>query len=164
MKYIIITLTITLLLTSCADKNAFDKFNMQKDQELSADSLQSSKIKRSQDIDGLISAVYLNNIYPDIYNEHEYFYVYIYQKDKKEMYNPNTQDDIELTMKLNSKLPVKIKELSAINKFSHLTSVQSKWQRYFLVAFGKEDEDELNLILESGQSSSDALNYQKVKQ
>jgi len=164
MKYILIILTITLSLTSCADKNAFDKFNMQQDQELSADSLQSSKVKNGKNIEGLISAVYLNHVYPNIYNEHEYFYIYIYQKDKKEMYNPNTQNEIELTIKLNSKLPLKVKKLSSKNKFSHLTSAKSKWQRYFLIAFDKDDKDILNLVLESGQSSSDALSYQKVKQ
>ena len=164
MKSFLIFLYILLIFSGCADKNAFDKFNMQQDQELSADSLQSSKIKNSDDIDGIVSAIYLNRIYPDIYSGHEYFYLYFYQKDKKEMYDPNTQNEIELTIKLNSKLPIKVKELSSKNKFSHLTSTNSKWQRYFLIAFEKEDENELSLVLESGQSSSDVLSYQKVKQ
>jgi hypothetical protein len=77
------------------------------------------------------------------------------------MYNPNTLEDIKLTMKLNGKLPVKIKKLDARNKFSHLASVESEWNRYFLVAFEEEKENEISLVLETDQSSSDALIYQK---
>jgi hypothetical protein len=96
-----------------------------------------------------------------VYNTNEYFYVYLYLKDEKEMYNPNTLDEIKLTMRLNGKLPVKIKKLDAKNKFSHLASVNSEWRRYFLVAFEREDKSEINLVLETDQSSSDALTYQK---
>jgi len=164
MKYILIILTFAIIFAGCAEKNAFTKFNMLPDQELSAASLQSSKIKIDDKIDGIVSAIYLNKVYPDIYNKNEYFYVYLYLKDGKEMFNPNTLDEIRLTMKLNNKLPVKIKKLSYENKFSHLTSVHSQWRRYFLVAFEEEKESELSLVLESGQSSSDALVYQKDEQ
>jgi len=161
MKSFYIVLTFAIIFTACADKNAFDKFNMLKEQELSATSLQSSKIKRANNIEGTISALYLNAVYPKRYNNNEYFYVYIFQKDKKEMFNPNKLDEIKLTLRLNDKLPIKVKELSNDNQFSHLTSVRSEWQRYFLIAFQKEESNNLSLVLESGQSSSDLLVYQK---
>ncbi|MEA2091793.1 MAG: hypothetical protein U9O83_05470 [Campylobacterota bacterium] len=164
MRYILIILIFALISTGCAEKNAFSKFNMQTEQELSAASLQSSKIKTADKVDGIVSVIYLNKVYPDVYSKNEYFYVYLYLKDEKEMFNPNTLDEIKLTMKLNSKLPVKIKKLSHKNKFSHLVSVHSQWMRYFLVAFEEEEESELSLVLESGQSSSDALVYQKDEQ
>ena len=161
MRYILTILTFSLLFLGCADKNAFVKFKMLPDQELSADSLQSSKIKLGENVVGIVSSIYLNDIYPKVYNTNEYFYVYLYLKDGSKMYDPNTLDDIKLTLKLNNKLPIKIKLLDANNKFSHLASVRNDWNRYFLIAFEEEKENSLSLVLESGQSSSDSLEYQK---
>ena len=161
MRYILTILTFSLLFLGCAEKNAFTKFNMQEDQELSAASLQGAKVKMGENIDGIISAIYLNKVYPNVYTGNEYFYVYLYLKNGQEMYNPNTLDDIKLSMKLNGKLPVKIKQLDAKNKFSHLAFVKSPWRRYFLVAFEQTSTSTINLVLETDQSSSDALTYQK---
>jgi hypothetical protein len=161
MKYILTILTFSLLFIGCADKNAFSKFNMQVDQELSASSLQESKIKMGENVEGVFSAIYLNDVYPNVYTVNEYFYVYLYLKDKKEMYDTNTLDKIKLTMKLNGNLPVKIKKLDSNNKFSNLASVNSKWRKYYLVAFKREVKNKINLVLETDQSSSEALTYQK---
>ncbi|MCK9490451.1 MAG: hypothetical protein M0Q24_00040 [Sulfurimonas sp.] len=164
MKYIVSILSLFAfftLFTACADKNAFDKFNMQEDQELSAANLQSSKIKMLQNIDGIVTTIYLNKVYPKVFTNDEYFYVYLYLKDKKEMFDPKKLDDIELTMRLNSKLPIKIKKLEANNRFSHLTLVRNEWTLYYLVAFKQESENKLNLVLETDQSHSDVLVYQK---
>ncbi|WP_294964346.1 hypothetical protein [Sulfurimonas sp.] len=161
MKYILTILTFSLLFIGCADKNAFSKFNMQVDQELSASSLQESKIKMGENVEGVFSAIYLNDVYPNVYTVNEYFYVYLYLKDKKEMYDTNTLDKIKLTMKLNGNLPVKIKKLDSNNKFSHLVSVNSKWRKYYLVAFKREVKNKINLVLETDLSSSEELTYQK---
>ncbi|WP_373002127.1 hypothetical protein [Sulfurimonas sp.] len=161
MRYILTILTFSLLFMGCADKNAFSKFNMQPDQELSAASLQGSKIKMGKDVEGIFSAIYLNKVYPNVYTVNEYFYVYLYLKNGKKMHDTNTLDEIKLTMKLNDKLPVKVKKLDAKNQFSHLASVNSEWRRYYLIAFEREDKSEINLVLETDLSSSDALTYQK---
>ncbi|MDA3908734.1 MAG: hypothetical protein PF437_06570 [Sulfurimonas sp.] len=161
MKYLLTILTFSILFMGCADKNAFTKFNMQPYQELGAASLQGSKIKMGENIEGIFSAIYLNKVYPNVYTVNEYFYVYLYLKNDKKMHDTNTLDDIKLTMRLNGKLPVKIKKLDAKNQFSHLASVYSEWRRYYLVAFEKEDESSINLVLETDQSSSDELTYQK---
>lgn len=163
MKYFFLLTTFVLLFSGCSHNNAFSKFNMTKEQELSISSLQSSKIKLGEKVDGVFSAIYLNEVYPDAFNQNEYFYIYVYLKDKKKMYNPNSLDDIELVLKLNGKTPIKVKQLPNENQFSHLTSTKSKWNRYYLVAF-KELGKKLNLVLESGQSSSAVLKYQKDEQ
>ena len=161
MRFIATILTFSILFIGCADKNAFSKFKMQEDQELAANSLQGSKVKMGENVEGIFSAIYLNEVYPNVYSVNEYFYVSLYLKEKKEMYDTNTLDDIKLTMKLNGKLPVKIKKLESNNKFSHLASVKSKWRNYYLVAFEKEQTNKISLVLETDQSSSDALTYQK---
>ena len=151
MKSFFIILTFMILLAGCADKNAFSKFNMTTEQELSASSLQSSKVKFGEEIDGTFSAIYLNEVYPKVYYKDDYFFIYLYLKEKKE----------EWDLKLNSKSPIKIEQLSHANKFSHLIATKNEWNRYYLVTFKKDKENRLSLILENGQSSSAALMYQK---
>lgn len=164
MKSFFITVNILLILSGCATKNAFSKFDMSTEQELSASSLQSSKIVSGGKVGGVVSAIYLNEIYPNSFHQNEYFFVCLFLKNREEMYNPNSLDDIDLALKLNSKLPVKIKKLAPDNQFSHLLSMKNSWNSYYLVAFEKEEEKKLSLLLESGQSSSAALRYQKDEQ
>ena len=135
---------------------------MSKDQELSVSSLLSSKIKSDDgNTQGVVSAIYLNEIYPDSYNTNEYFFVYVFTKDKKQMHNPKEFDRLDLNLKLNGELPRKVKELPHDNQFSHLTFIKSKWNKYYLVAFNKQKKSSISLVLESDQSSSDRLVYQK---
>lgn len=164
MKVFLISVSILLMFTGCATKSAFSKFDMTPKQELSASSLQSNKIISGNKVDGVFSAIYLNEIYPDSFNQNEYFFVTIFLKNKQEMHDPNSLDDVNLVLKLNSKLPIKIKELAPTNQFSHLVSIQNSWSSYYLVAFEEDKEKKLNLVLESGQSSSAALRYQKDEQ
>jgi len=161
----LITFAILASLSGCSSKNAFTKFNMNKDQELSVSSLLSSKIKSKKDgkIDGVVSAIYLNEIYPDSYNNNEYFFVYLFLKNKKKMHDPKDFDKLDLSLRLNGELPIKIKQLENKNKFSHLTFIKSDWNRYYLVAFKKQNKTSISLVLESDQSFSDQLEYQKDK-
>lgn len=163
MRFIFTLVIITLFFSGCSHKNAFTNFNMNKDQELSTSSLQSSKVRLGKKVEGVFSAIYLNEVYPNSFNQYEYFFIYLYLKDEKVMHNPNSLDDIELTVKLNGELPVKIKELPNENQFSKLTTSKSAWKKYYLVAF-KEQKKKLNLVLESGRSSSAVLSYQKDQQ
>ncbi|MCK4974257.1 MAG: hypothetical protein KAR81_03310, partial [Sulfurimonas sp.] len=105
------------------------------------------------------SVIYLNEIYPKSFNGNEYFFVYTFIKEHKEMYDPKNPNQTDLKLKLNSKLPIKIQKLPKDNKFSHLASIKSSWNKYYLVAF--EQEETISLLLENGQSSSAELKYQK---
>lgn len=163
MKSLFILFIFLILFTGCSSKNAFDQFNMNKEQELSISSLQSSKItSKAGKVEGVFSTIYLNEVYPKSFNGDEYFFVYIFTKETKEMYDPKNPTDTDLRLKLNSKLPIKVQKLPKDNRFSHLVSVKSNWNKYYLVAF--KQEDTISLVLESGQSSSVALKYQKDEQ
>lgn len=161
MKNIFLFLTFLLLFTGCSQKNAFYAFDMDKTKELSASSLQSSKIiSQDGDISGIFSAIYLNDVYPETFNEHEYFFIFIYLKEAKELHN--TKDGIESSLKLtlNSKLPLKIKKLPKDNQFSHLIDTTNNWNTYYMVAF--ETADKINLSLSDEKSLSTAtLKYKK---
>ncbi len=153
-------LTVAALISSamiffsgCSHKNAFTKFNFDKEQELSASSIQSSKISLEGEVAGLASVIYLNDVYPKLYTKDEYFYISLYLKENKN----------DFSVKLNGKTPLKVDKLQSKNKFSHLSGKQSEWNRYYLVKFKKQGK-RLNLVLESGQSSSAVLKYRKDQQ
>lgn len=160
MKTFFIILTFLMLFTGCSKKNAFFEFKMDKVKELGISSLQSSKIiSKNGEVGGVFSAVYLNEVYPEAYNQNEYFFVFLFTKEAKAMYNPNKPTESDLKLKLNSKLPVKIEELPENNRFSHLVDTKNNWNRYYIVAF--EQSDIINLVLEDTNSSSTVLKYKK---
>lgn len=163
MKFFLILLSIAIINSGCSFKNGFSKFNMTKEQELSAESLQSSKITNSNGVQGIVSAIYLNKVYPKAFYKDEYFFVYYYIKEDKEMHNPNFFDNKQTMLLLNSKEPIKIKELPSDNQFSDLVSVRNKWSKYYLVAF-KESGNILNLVIKSQNSSSNTLTYVKKEE
>jgi len=163
MKSTFILAVLLITFSGCSHKNAFSNFQMSKEQELSASSFQSSKIKSGEQVDGIFSAIYLNEVYPKSFTQNEYFYIHLYLKEDREMYNPNSLDELKLKVKLNKNLPIKIKELERENQFSNLIKVENRWTKYYLVSFDKQDGN-LSLVLENDLSFSDALVYQKDEQ
>ena len=160
---ILITLFLVLFLSSCSHKNAFSEFDMNGSQELSITSLKRIKITKDTQTVGAFNAIYLNEVYPKIYNGDEYFFVYIYLKEMQEISDPNTKNDDKLILTLNDNRPIKLKILQAENRFSNLSSSKNKWNQYYLVSFATE-EKKLTLKLESDLSSSVSLSYQKDQQ
>jgi len=150
IKTFTIILTFLALFSGCASKNAFERFEMSEKQELSEDALVRSKIKYKEDVNGIISTIYLNFVSPQEYIDGEYFYVYMYLKNK----------NYESRFLLNDKEPIEIKELPPVNKFSTLTQIKNEWSKYYLVKFDKQ-EDKLNFVFENGPYSSDILKFEK---
>lgn len=152
MKFILIVFTFLLFLTGCSDKNAFYHFDMTKEQELGTANLKGKKILNLDgSTAGVISTVYLNPIYPDLYNDNEYFYVYMYL----------TKPKLDIDLKLNKMLPLSKERLNPNNNFTKLTSVQNNWTDYFLVTFAKDNNNTLNLSFENNQSLPAHLKYLK---
>ncbi|MDD5156975.1 hypothetical protein [Sulfurimonas sp.] len=160
MKYFFIISIFLLFFTGCSEKNAFVKFKMSKDEEQSVSSLQTSQIKfKNAEIAGVISAVYLNEIYPERFKEYDSFFVYIYMKDSKNTDSINPKINLEM----NEAIPKNITELSSNNEFTHLVDIKSSWNRYYLVEFEK-DCNTLNLTFDNGLSMSSVLKYIKGDQ
>lgn len=161
MKNIFLFLTFLLLFTGCSQKNAFFAFNMDKTKELSASSLQSSKIvSKNEDVRGVFSAIYLNEVYPETFNEHEYFFIFIYLKEAKKLQTAKDGLESYLKLTLNAKSPVKIKKLPKENQFSHLIDTTNDWNEYYIVAFEATDKINLSLIDEKSSASA-TLKYKK---
>ena len=150
MKTLWLTLTFLVLFSGCADKNAFSKFNMNEKEELGADSLLNSKVKKGQKVDGIVSVVYLNKVYPKKFTEDEVFYVNFYVKDKTQLFS----------FMLNQEKSLSVKKLEAENIYSYLTPLKTKWSKYYLVKF-KKQKDILNFVFHNGSFESDPLIFEK---
>ena len=150
MKIFLMFFIFGVIITGCSQKNAFTKFNMSKSQELGADSILSSKVQREDEVDGIVSVVYLNKVSPESFYRDEYFYLYYYVKNKES----------NVTFLLNDQEATSAEELPTSNKFSYLTSIETKWNKYYLLKF-KEQGDVLKLIFKSDDFVSNPLVFEK---
>jgi len=167
MKTFLLFFTILFFLTGCSSNNAFDLFKLDKDQERSISNLESAKIVTNDGfVSGIFSGIYLNEVYPNSFNDGENFFIYIYLKKEEKLYDPKELIKTNLTLKLNGKFAVKLKKLPKENEFSHLVSIKSSWNKYYLVTFltAKKRDLSLSLELESDPSSSAELKYLKAEQ
>ena len=153
MKYFLITLTFLLFMSGCSYQNAFSKFNMTKEEELLAANTQSSKIESKEKIEGVFTAIYLNNVYKESFTKDENFLIAVYMKDPETTYDFKLNKHPSLTMK-------KIKKLEEFNEFTTLMKTKEKWNEYYLVVF-ESMEKELHLSIEKESSFSSELLYLK---
>ena len=149
MKFLLFTLITLILSSGCATKNAFTKLGLEESEEKAIENTRCAKIVSKDVVGGIFSAIYLNNIYQELEKEHALFYISIYIKEKGNDFN----------VTLNDELPVNIKKLSQINKYSHLLSNKNEWNQNYLVTFKNPVDSKLNLLIDSGQYSSGPLSY-----
>jgi len=146
-------LILSLILGGCTRRhNAFERFNISAKKELTEESIQTVKIKKGTTTNGILNVVYLNKVFPDLYKDNEYFYVYYYLKDKNET----------VSLFLNNKPSLLLEELPADNNFSKLTSFDAPWSKYYLVGFKKEGNI-LNFTLQTNKAASATLQFIKDK-
>jgi hypothetical protein len=137
---------------ACSTKNAFTSFNISEIQAKSEDSILNAKIYKNDTITGIVSAVYLNSVFPEKYNKDEYFYVVVYDKYDNEN---NKKSFI-----LNKEAPLSVEELESQNQFSDSIVLHSKWKRHYIVKF-KEQGDLLQLVVKFAKHKSDKLIFKK---
>ena len=152
MKTFLIILFLGLLFNGCAKKNAFEKFNLSATKELSEDNIQSLKIKQGNKVAGIINIIYLNKVFPDLYKENEYFYVYYYMKDK----------NATVHFELNGEPSLLREELPVQNEFTYLTSFEAPWSKYYLLGFKKQG-NVLKLSIHSNTAASATVEFVKDK-
>ena len=162
--HVTLLLTAFLLFSGCAPINAFSRFHFTKVKEYATSSLRTSKINHDNDVIGVLSTIYLNEVDPKKYNGMEYFYIAVYTKNKDTLYDPNSDNESEMVLKLNNSLPVKIKKLDQKNEFEGLITLDNSWTSYYIVAFNKAESDKLSLTLQDGKFGSLPLIYQKNEQ
>lgn len=150
MKTFLISTAILVTFLGCSHNNAFDRFEMSKTRELSEENIQSAKITQGDEVGGVVTAVYLNKIYPHLYKDAEYFYIYL-----------NLQEKTQETQFILNNLPsLLVEELNSTNEYTELTLFDAEWKRYYLVGF-KEGKGNLKLHVKNGEYSSSVLTFKK---
>ncbi len=150
MKTLWLTLIFFVLFSGCADKNAFEKFHMSEKEELGADAILNSKVKNAQEVNGIVSVVYLNRVYPKNFPDNEVFYVNFYLKNKSK----------DFSFWLNGEKSIFTQELKRDNFYAYLTPLKTKWSKYYLVKF-KKQKDILSFSLHNDSFSSNPLVFEK---
>jgi hypothetical protein len=153
MKTLTTFLILLTIFSGCSSQSAFDKFHFSKTRELSEDSIISQKLLNQNRVEGIVTTIYLNKVLPDRYNDKEYFYIYMYDKEKA------TQVDFLL----NGKKAASIEELPAQNQFTYLTSFEANWSQYYLVSFEKDGSNKLKLEVVTDKGAKAAFVFVKDK-
>lgn len=150
MQKVLLVLLISLIFFGCAHESAFDRFGMSSEQERSEESIQSTKIMNEGESIGVLTAVYLNKTYPELFKDAEYFYIYL-----------NIDADIENTEFILDGYPsLLVEELGSKNPYTKLTNFDAQWKRYYLVGFRKGGET-LGLQVKNAQATSSIMRFKK---
>jgi len=151
MKYFTIV-AIFFLFTGCSHKDAFTNFKMTEDEKILVSNTQSSKIEFHSNVQGILSAIYLNNVNQKLQQNQEKFVVSVYLKDRSKNF----------TFLLNDKKAIKIQKLSKENRYAQFMSTQREWSDYYLVTFkGESKELHFSMQEEEGRVNVASLIYQK---
>jgi hypothetical protein len=187
MRFSVLCLIALFTLSGCSDKGAFDLFKMDAAHERSVEQLRTGSIVLSLETKAIISALYLNPVYPDQYKDGESFIVAIYfENDIRSVKKRDIKDigyrltlneprvnlsDANKSIKIDQKNikpashyePVIIEELGEKDLRRELIPVRNTWNRFYLVKYNNFSEGVLSLALENNQTGKVVLNYQKGK-
>jgi hypothetical protein len=153
MKTFATLLLLLSIFNGCSSKNAFDKFQFSQTRELSEDTLISQKIVKEGRVEGVASVIYLNKVLPKEYYDKEYFYIYLYIKQK----------DANVSFLLNKTPSQTVQKLDFQNKFTYLTSFDANWSQYYLVTFKKSQSNRLHLKIQTDKGAKADFVFVKDK-
>ena len=154
MKLLAILPLSLLLFTGCSQKGAFSNFELTRKQEFSISNTQRSKITSLEKVEGTFTAIYLNNIYPEIYQEKDAFLVFIYTKDK-------TKTN-KILFLANDKEALKVEEVKDKEEFKDLVEMQNSWNSCYFMEFLSDEKREVRFGVQNDNYKSTLLIYKKM--
>lgn len=164
MKIFLTTLGMALLFTGCAQKGTFDMFKVDEAHERAVEQLRTGSIVQSLETKALVSAIYLNPVYPEKYNDGEYFVGAVYfERDNRDLkkWDLSTHG---YTLTLNGKKATIIEELRESDPRRDLIPVQNNWNKYYFIRFDQQSpHGVLTLLLENNQTGQVELSFPKEK-
>ena len=107
-------------------------------------------------VSAVTSGLYLNELYPNRYENVEQFYIVFYAKNKALL------DWFEF--KLNGQHPIKVTKLPTENEYAHLMKMNNKWSVHYLITFQKAKSNTLNLKVKILDGSKATLVFHKTPQ
>ncbi len=145
-------LTLAIGFGGCADKDAFSKFKLVKDEELAFDNVMFAKVLKENEVYAVASAVHLNAVYPKRYAK-ETFYIIIFAKNKKLLEN--------FSLTLNDTKVLSLEKLPPQNEYAHLLRIENKWSSYYLAKFPAQKAGPLSLKITLSNLAQAVLTFQK---
>ena len=149
MKFFLLSGVLTLLLTGCTTKNAFSELGLSLAQEKAIESTRNEKMRDKEEVGGLFSVIYLNNIHKELPKDTQEFYLAIYAK--------NGYDQLHFT--LNGANAVDVSKLPKENEYSKLLTMKNQWSQEYLLSFKTPKEKQLTLLIGNGRFSSGLLEF-----
>ncbi len=155
MRTISALIFITLAITGCSTKSAYDYFKMDPEYERTVSNLRTATIKDNAETEAIISTIYLNAVYPERFHGDENFLVALYQRTEGSIF----------TLLLNGAVePLEIRNLGKNDPLLSIMPITNDWNHYYHVRYPEQGEGELSLKLGIGPSTTGGLTYQKVGQ
>lgn len=163
MRFLSIAMIALIGFSGCAQKGTFDLFKMDEAHERSVEQLRTGAIVQSFETKALLSAIYLNPVYPQTYNDGEYFVGAVYfEQDSRDLKKWDLYAH-GYALTLNGQKPTLLEELKENDPRRALIPVQNNWNKYYFIRFDSVPAVTLTLLLENNQTGKVALNYQKGK-
>jgi len=163
MRFLSMAMIALIGFSGCAQKGTFDLFKMDEAHERSVEQLRTGAIVQSFETKALVSAIYLNPVYPQTYNDGEYFVGAVYFEKVSQDVKKWDLYTHGYTLTLNGKKATLLEELKENDPKRALIPVQNNWNKYYFIRFDSVLEGALTLLLENNQTGSVALSYQKGK-
>ena len=137
MKLLLLSSLVSLaLLSGCSSQ--FERYTLDDTKERAASSYEVGQIVRNEKIKIMMSAIYLNEVYPEYDHDSAHFVVGIYSKKPITLYigekRPEDTDD-GYTVTLRQILADSYSKLDADDQLIELLPVNTSWAEYYFVTF-----------------------------
>lgn len=163
MRFSLIAIAGLLMFGGCAEKGAFGMFKMDEAHERAVEQMRSGSIVQSFETKAILSAVYLNPIYPDEYKDGDYFITAIYFEKRNLETKKWDISEHGYALTLNGTEPSSMEEIRDNDPRRNLIPIQNNWNRYYLIRFENVTGSALALKLENNQTGSVVLNYPRER-
>jgi hypothetical protein len=153
---------LALLLGACAQQDAFEYFTTDPEFEKAAMNLRTARIVENNQSAAIISAVYLNRVYPEYNEGFEYFLVSFYARDHSSLLPSDANaSGSRFRLMLNGTLPGETTQLQEGDRLRELMPIDTIWNDYYLLVYPQQFSDTLILKLENDRSGQAVLRFQK---
>jgi hypothetical protein len=155
---------LALFLGACAHQDAFEYFTSDPDYEKAALNLRSARIVENNQSAAIVSAVYLNRVYPKYENGSEYFLVSFYARDRASLLPSDANETAPgYRLTLNGTPPSEATQLQRDDELRGPMPIDNIWNDYYLFVYPQQASKTLNLKLENDRSGQALLIFPKVE-
>lgn len=141
-------------------KSALVMFDKDEDFQKALQYTEEKQLKNYFQTLAIFRATHLNQVYPQKYNDKEYFFVGIYiqddmKKEKSKINNP------QYALTLNGNKFLSYEEVDENNVLHKTMPFVNRWTAYYVVAFDKQESNEMTLEYKKDTNQSVSFVFKK---